>query len=166
MTVLDAASHDGLECPGGAGPDVTWLLHRAAQRLRIRLDAEARRWGLGDSRDWAVLTAITDGGRRSQLALGQELGVDKTTLTSILDRLEREGLIVRTADPRDRRVKQPETTEAGATVQQRMRSARDEFEKQTMADFSDDDREAFMRVLTELAHRSDDGDPSPHGSCM
>ena len=54
-------------------------------------------------------TLIAEPGR-TQLALGHALGLDKTTVTSLLDRLEADGLIVRSLDPHDRRARIPEIT--------------------------------------------------------
>ena len=68
--------------------DLTWLLHRAAQRTRAALDQVAQVQGLTGVRDWIVLSALIAGPGRTQPALGHALGLDKTTLTSLLDRLE------------------------------------------------------------------------------
>lgn len=167
---MESLAQDQAQCPNrdvtSKTMDTTWLLHRAAQRLRIGLDAAAHRFGLADSRDWAVLTAIKDGGKRPQLAIGNELGLDKTTLTSILDRLERESLVVRTIDPRDRRARLPEITDKGAAVQSEMASARDEFEDRLLSAHDPQEREAFLRVLFGLACPSGGGDNPVHGSCM
>ena len=46
----------------------------------------------------------------TQGELEKELELDKTTLMSQLDRLERMGLVVRRSDPRDRRARIPEIT--------------------------------------------------------
>src|SRR3984885_6464355 len=71
--------------------DLTWLLHRAAQRMRAALDQVASAQGLAGVRDWIVLSALIAQPGRTQLALGHALGLDKTTLTSLLDRLETGG---------------------------------------------------------------------------
>src|ERR1700727_890162 len=97
--------------------DLTWLLHLAAQRMRAALDEVARAHGLAGVRDWVVLTALDIGPRQTQQALGRSLGVDKTTLTLLLDRLEAAGLVTRSLDGHDRRARIPLLTEAGRDVQ-------------------------------------------------
>src|ERR1700753_3171778 len=84
--------------------DRAWLLSRAAQRLADAVQAEAARHGIG-MRAQLILSALAQGGGRTQLALGADLAVDKTTLTTELDRLEGCGLIQRRPDPKDRRVR-------------------------------------------------------------
>jgi len=164
----DVRGPDVLGCPSaarGERPDLTWLVHRAGQRLRAGLDGVAHREGLPGGREWIVLSAISAAPGRTQLALGHELGLDKTTLTSLLDRLERDALVVRTQDPRDRRARIPEITEKGRTVQERVAHGRDAADDAAMAGFAPDERELLRHLLVRLAAGPDDR-PAPGGSCM
>ncbi|WP_431896574.1 MarR family winged helix-turn-helix transcriptional regulator [Micromonospora haikouensis] len=90
----------------GPGPDseLTWLLHRAAQRMHALVGAEAERHGLS-LRDHIVLSALHKTADLTQVELGQALGMDKTTLTAEIDRLERMELVSRRVNPRDRRAR-------------------------------------------------------------
>lgn len=146
--------------------DVTWLLHRSAQRLRAQLDVIAQDAGLTDLRDWIVLSAINDGRRRTQFAIGQELGLDKTTLTTLLDRLERDGFILRTVDPSDRRARLPQITEAGKNAQLTVAKGRDEVEERMLQPATTQERHAFLEVLQRLAGVGQDAAEPTHGSCM
>ena len=131
-------------------PDLTWLLHRAAQHMRAGLDQAAQAHGLGSARDWIVLSALAGGSRLTQLALAQSLGLDKTTMTSLLDRMEARGLITRTADRHDRRARIPELTEEGRRVQAEVTSARDQVEAGLLAGFSAGEQAQLRDLLTRL----------------
>src|ERR1700710_3080419 len=96
--------------------DLMFLLHAAADRMGAGLDRAAIEIGLNDVRDWLVLAALDDGQQRTQLELSRMVCVDKTTLISVLDRLEQHDFVVRTVDPSDRRVRIPRITEAGRRV--------------------------------------------------
>jgi DNA-binding MarR family transcriptional regulator len=144
---------------GAAPADLTWLLHRAAQRMRAALDEVARAHGLAGVRDWVVLTAIDAGPRQTQLALGRSLGVDKTTLTLLLDRLEAAGLVTRGLDSHDRRARIPLLTEAGQKVQREVAATRDRAEAELLATFTAQERSLLRDLLTRLA----DGQP---GDCL
>ena len=109
-------------------PDLTWLLHRAAQTMRTAFDEAARAHGLASARDWIVLSALDSGPRQTQLALAQSLGLDKTTMTSLLDRLEERRLITRSTDNHDRRARIPVLTEDGRRIQAEVALARDQVE--------------------------------------
>jgi DNA-binding MarR family transcriptional regulator len=146
--------------------DLTWLLHRAAQRMRAALDQVARAHGLAGVRDWIVLSALIADPGRTQLALGQALGLDKTTLTSELDRLETGGLIIRALDPHDRRARIPEVTTAGQRIQVRVTRARDRAEAELLKAFTADEQRLLRDLLTRLA-ASEDGDClHAGGSCI
>ena len=139
--------------------DLTWLLHRAAQRMRAALDEVARAQGLAGVRDWIVLSALIAQPGRTQLALGRALGLDKTTLTSQLDRLGKSALIIRSLDPRDRRARIPEITTAGRRIQARVTRARDHTEAELLQAFSTQEQRLLRDLLTRLA-------ASQHGDCV
>jgi MarR family transcriptional regulator, organic hydroperoxide resistance regulator len=145
--------------------DLTWLLHRCAQRVRGALDKAAREHGLAGARDWIVLSAIAAGPRQTQLALAQSLGLDKTTMTSLLDRLESAGLLIRYQDSRDRRARIPALTETGNRVQHELIAARDRAEAAVLCQFSADEQRVLRALLNRLAEGPED-DPKASGSCM
>ena len=174
----EAAGHDAAAClaaddltsgpcnnAAGAKNDLTWLLHRSAQRMRGALDEAAREHGLTGARDWIVLSAIAAGPRQTQFALAQSLGLDKTTMTSLLDRLESAGLVTRHQDSRDRRARIPELTQAGERVQHELIAARDRAEAATLSQFSTDEQRVLRAMLNRLAE-GPVGDPKATGSCM
>jgi MarR family transcriptional regulator, organic hydroperoxide resistance regulator len=142
-------------------PDLTWLLHRAAQHMRVGLDEAAQAHGLTGARDWIVLSALAAGPRQTQLALAQSLGLDKTTMTSLLDRMESRGLITRSVDRHDRRARIPELTGAGRQIQAEVTSARDRVEAGLLAGFTADEQRQLRDLLTRLTVA-----PSDHGSCI
>jgi MarR family transcriptional regulator, organic hydroperoxide resistance regulator len=143
-------------------PDLTWLLHRAAQNMRTVLDEAAQAHGLTGARDLVVLAALESGSRQTQLALAQSLGVDKTTMTSLLDRLEARGLITRCTDAHDRRARIPALTDAGRRVQAEVMNARDQAESAVLARFSAQERHLLRDLLARLAEEV----PEAHGSCI
>ncbi|XVV05102.1 MarR family winged helix-turn-helix transcriptional regulator [Actinosynnema sp. CA-248983] len=104
--------------PGCAShTDLNFLLHRAARQLGTAAQEASTRHGITTRGQLILTTLTTDTLPRTQLALGAALGLDKTTLTAELDRLERAALIVRNPDPTDRRVRFPAITDKGRKVQ-------------------------------------------------
>ena len=156
-----AAAAAGAVVSDADRPDLTWLLHRAAQHMRAGLDEAARAHGLAGARDWIVLSALAAGPRQTQLALAQSLGLDKTTMTSLLDRMEARGLITRSVDSHDRRARIPELTGDGRRVQAKVTSARDCVEAGLLSGFTADEQSQLRALLTRLTVA-----PSAHGSCI
>jgi DNA-binding MarR family transcriptional regulator len=142
--------------------DLNWLLHRAAQRMREAFGVAARQHGV-DMRAQLVLTALSHGGCRTQLALGASLGLDKTTMTTVLDRLERDGFVQRRPDPTDRRVRVPEITDAGRDLQRKVDHDVRLVEEDLLRVFEPDERVALEAALRRLA---ESGAEQPGGSCM
>jgi MarR family transcriptional regulator, organic hydroperoxide resistance regulator len=142
--------------------DVNWLLNRAAHGLREAMDAEATAHGTS-IRGHIVLTALAQNEGRpfSQLALGHALGVDKTTMTALLDKLERSGLVVRTPDPNDRRARIPVLTEAGRELQAKLYIQLRSVEERILSPLSAADRDVLRSLLRKII-------PMEHieGSCM
>ena len=133
--------------------DLTFLLHAAADRMAVDLDRAAVDMGLNDVRDWLVLAALDDGQQRTQLELSRMVCVDKTTLISVLDRLEHQLLVVRTVDPTDRRVRIPQITPAGRQAYAKFATARDVAEARALDGVDPDQRTLLMDLLGRIADR-------------
>lgn len=150
VTVTEAAvTCAGLVWP----PDLTFLLHAAADRMTIDLDRAAVDLGLSDARDWLVLAALDDGQQRTQLELSRMVCVDKTTLISVLDRLEQHQLVVRTVDPADRRVRIPQITPAGKKAYAQFAVARDAAEARALDGVDPEQRTLLLDLLARIAAR-------------
>ena len=140
--------------------EITWLLHRAAQRMRTATGEQAEKHGL-QLRDHIVLSALHKTPDLTQVELGKTLGLDKTTLMSQLDRLERAGLVERRSDPRDRRARIPVITDQGETVRSEVADASEEVERVALRSFAADEVALLRRMLFEIIGQSNDP-----GSCL
>jgi DNA-binding MarR family transcriptional regulator len=162
-TAADPA-RDAAEAPAAAGPgpesEITWLLHRAAQRMHAVTEREAGTYGL-QLRDYIVLSALNKTQGLTQIELGRTLGLDKTTLTAQLDRLEKGGLIERRPDVRDRRARIPVITDEGEARRSAAAASADAAERQALGDFTDDDIDRLRRMLFAIIGQTQD-----KGSCL
>lgn len=140
--------------------DLTILLYAAVNRVTVYLDRAAVDMGLSDARDWLVLAALDDGQQRTQLELSRVICVDKTTLITVLDRLEHQGLVVRTVDPSDRRVRIPQITDSGREVYSTFAAARDAAEARALHGVSADDRARLLDMLAIIATSEDSTAPA------
>jgi DNA-binding MarR family transcriptional regulator len=145
--------------------DLNWLLHRAAQRFGDVLDGVASEHGVS-IRGQLVLAALLAEPARTQLALGVSLGLDKTTLTTTLDRLEQDGLVVRRPHPTDRRVRIPEITPRGHDVQRQVSEAMATVERELLRTLSDDQQATLREALSQLVHAEIAGFAEHGGSCI
>ena len=84
--------------------------------------------------------------------LGEHLGVSSAAASQMLERLVEEGLIQRTEDPEDRRMKKITLTETGYRVMKESVSARTRWLKELIERFSDQEKkqiEAAMLLMIE-----------------
>jgi len=144
---------------------LTWLLHRAAQRVHGLMEEQALRHGVS-LREYLVLTALSTIGPSTQWALGQAIGLDKTTLTTLLDRLEQGGLLVRQADPQDRRARIPDVTQTGRELRVKVAHDIAAVEAALLAAFSPSEQQSLRSMLCVLIGGTEANKTSFSGSCV
>ena len=97
-----------------------------------------------------VLANLADGRRRSVAELSAATGTRATTLTGVLDRLERRGHLVRRAHPSDRRAVLLELTPAGADAAAEVREAITELEDRLLGGLPAEAVAGFRTVVSAL----------------
>jgi DNA-binding MarR family transcriptional regulator len=102
----------------------TTSIVRAQQLVLAAVDGALRPLGLTFARYEAlVLLVFSRTGSLPLGKMGERLMVHPTSVTSIVDRLERDGLVQRLASPGDRRVVLAELTDAGRELADRATKA-------------------------------------------
>jgi DNA-binding MarR family transcriptional regulator len=105
----------------------------------------------GGPRGYQVLSTAARGSVNTQLALAQQLGVDRTVMTYLLDELEAAGLIERQADPADRRARRIVATEAGRQRLDQLDQCLREVESDLLAPLDPAAQASFRAHLRVLA---------------
>lgn len=113
----EAARQWGLRWDGVPQMHAVTSLMRAHQLVLGRLDAVLKPRGLTFARYEAlVLLTFSSRGSLPLGKMGERLQVHPTSITSIIDRLERAGLVVRRRHPDDGRAVLAEITDAGRSL--------------------------------------------------
>lgn len=105
---------------------------------------------------YVVLTALDRSPIRTQTALAEAIGADKTRIIPTLDELQQHGHIERTPDPDDRRARLLAITESGRAVKDAVQADIQRGEEQWLGTLSANEREVFLRVLNQLSRREAD----------
>lgn len=100
---------------------------------------------------YVVLSGLRTEPVRTQAALAEAVGADKTRIIGVLDELQGRGLLVREPDPADRRVRLVSLTDAGRRVREAARVAIQRNEERVLAVLEPDDRRALLRALWTLS---------------
>jgi MarR family transcriptional repressor of emrRAB len=98
-----------------------------------------------------ALAILADGRGRTISELGAAAGTRPTTMTSVLDRLERRGHLTRGTRPNDRRVVVIELTASGRLVSGTIRQTLAELEEQALDGLPPEAIAGFHTVLRALA---------------
>jgi DNA-binding MarR family transcriptional regulator len=117
----------------------------AAAELPILREHRLSMWG------YVVLLRLAEEPVRTQTALAQAIGADKTRIIADLDELQDRGLIQREPDAADRRVRLVSLTAEGARVRAAAQAAIQRREDRLLARLPAADRRAFLRSLEFLA---------------
>jgi DNA-binding MarR family transcriptional regulator len=130
-------------------PDLAAMLHPLlrdliAVELPVLAEHDVSMWG------YSVLTALDDTPVRTQAALAEAIGADKSRIIGTLDELQDAGLIERTPDPNDRRVRLLSITPKGRRVRRSVRKGIRAHEERILATLPAADREAFLRAIRKL----------------
>lgn len=128
-------------------------LQRAAHATLQALAAELAGLDLTAS-EINALANLADGRDRSVTELGRAAGTRPTTLTSVLDRLERRGHITRTSRPGDRRGVLVGLTPPGRLAAATIRRAITRLEQRSLGPLPDETIAALRTALQALAEVS------------
>lgn len=123
-------------------------IHRAAHAIALILDQSP---GLGVSQAEAHVLAQLAEGDATVGEIHQAFGHKRSTLTSILDRLESRQLITREVSRDDRRSFVVALTRQGRSLAAKVSAQLGELEADVRKRFSKADFEAFERVIAAVA---------------
>lgn len=102
---------------------------------------------------WGYTVLVGLGGQpvRTQNALAQAIGADKTRIIGVLDDLEQRALIRRQPDPADRRVRLLSLTARGRRLRASVQAEIQRGEERWLRHLSPADRKGFLHSLAVLA---------------
>ncbi|OBR62197.1 hypothetical protein A7K91_00775 [Paenibacillus oryzae] len=87
---------------------------------------------------------------RSQNELAKELSIQKATLTVMLNRMEKTGLVRRESDARDQRISRIFLTDKGKGLLVRLQRTLDVLEEQAMKGFSEEEKQVMTELLARI----------------
>ncbi|MBO1332952.1 MarR family winged helix-turn-helix transcriptional regulator [Streptomyces sp. VRA16 Mangrove soil] len=136
------------------GPDVLtarlgYLLKHAQARLTREVAEALRPFGI-DGHTLAVLVVIAAEDSLSQAELAGLIGVDRTTMVALVDRLEEAGLVERRRSAQDRRKNVVALTASGRDRLRRAERARARAERAFLAPLGEGEAQALTAALRRL----------------
>jgi MarR family transcriptional regulator, lower aerobic nicotinate degradation pathway regulator len=124
------------------------LLQRTAQRAYSTMSHALAPVGLRPPHN-SILSAL-ESGNYSQAKLADQMGIDRTTMVSLLDDLERQELVTRQKNPRDRRAHVVSLTEAGRKTLNYANTMVEQADHEFFSVLSSEERTVLEDILTRL----------------
>lgn len=99
---------------------------------------------------YAVLQAAANQPGIDQRTLARSVGLDTSTIASVIDRLEARGLVQRESSPNDRRVRLLHPTDAGQMLLSNVVPAMQRAQERILEPLPKAERKEFMRMVRTL----------------
>jgi DNA-binding MarR family transcriptional regulator len=144
-----AKQKDGRMVPQPFEDRIGHLLARMCKRLRVRAHASMEKIGLYRGQHFA-LRALWQQEGITHSELAEWLNVRPATVTNMVKRMEKAGLVERRRDAEDERVSRVYLTEAGRDVQDAVEGVWRKLEEQTFAGFSPEELDQFNQFLLRI----------------
>jgi DNA-binding MarR family transcriptional regulator len=131
------------------GP-VSRALGRVARLHRAAAGELLRSTGLYPGQE-LLMMHLWEAGAVRQADLIDTLGVDPSTMTKMLQRLQRTGNVTRTTDPADRRAVLVEATDTSRALRPEIKAVWKTLEQRTVAGLDPAERAELQRLLEKVA---------------
>ncbi|MHC1748191.1 MAG: MarR family winged helix-turn-helix transcriptional regulator [Cellulosilyticaceae bacterium] len=99
---------------------------------------------------WIAIYYIGVGKIVTQKELADRINVKEPTIVTLIDRLQKNNLVIRCKDNNDRRVTLLSLTEKGLELHKCLLPVGEEFSKQITANISDDELRIFNKVMAQM----------------
>jgi DNA-binding MarR family transcriptional regulator len=100
---------------------------------------------------FGVLAVISGNPGLSQTQLGNALAIDRSTVVAVIDRLEARGLVIRAAQPNDRRSHALQLSDAGTALLRRLEEMVREHERRIGRNLSAEEQRSLISLLDRVA---------------
>lgn len=126
-----------------------YMTNWAARLLARAIDRRLKEHGLS-SGHLPVFFALGDGTAMTQKALAAAAAIEQPTMAATLSRMERDGLVRRAPDPKDRRSALVSLTPAALARVPAVREAVAAVNEQALSGLSEAEREAYLAMLARM----------------
>ena len=127
---------------------VYWL-GRLATQMQEAFNCAVAEYGVS-SAQWMVLNAVYFDRARTPAQIAQHIGVDRSAITRLVDRLEAKGLVERSRENADRRSINIELTTRGKNLVPKLIKTAKSNEERFINALGENDKANFFRGLSRL----------------
>lgn len=126
-----------------------YLVNRAARSMAGQLADELRADGVGIGQ-WAVLLFLWSRDGKSQAELARVVAIEPPTMARTIDRMVRDGLVSRVADPRDGRLSRIYLTDRGRALRDQLVPKAVAVNERNLERLTQTERRTLQRLMKKL----------------
>ncbi len=135
--------------PQEGSESLDFLLAQVCKLHRARIHRLFEELGLYHGQP-PLLFALWEHDGQTHTELAGQLHIQASTVTKMVQRMEKAGFVVRRDDPNDQRISRVHLTEVGYAVREKVNQVFRRLEEETFADFTPEERLALRRFLLQM----------------
>lgn len=132
---------------------INFLLNAAQHNVFQYLSGRLASHGITPGQ-YGVLNCLWTHKELTPKQIGELLHLEASSVSGILDRMQKSGLIERTIDPENRRVVRVSPTQKALDIQPPIERIIDDMNTHVLEPFSPEEREVLLRTLSVIANRA------------
>lgn len=110
---------------------------------------------------WGILTIVKERPGVGQVELADELGLDRSNVANVVDRLTRRGVVKQTVSKLDRRKRSIAITPKGVALMARFQPKAERAQRRLLEVLSKEERQQFMSLLSRLVDQNNEFSRAP-----
>jgi len=110
---------------------------------------------------WGILTIVKSRPGAGQVELADELGLDRSNVANVVDRLTRRGVLKQTVSKLDRRKRSIAITPKGIALMTRFQPKAERAQRRLLEVLSEEERQQFMSLLSRLVDQNNEFSRAP-----
>ena len=103
---------------------------------------------------WGVLSMVSENPGVGQIEISEELGLDRSNVANVVERLVNRGLLRQRLSPTDQRKKVITITSGGEKVMAHVEGCAQRAQRKILGPLNDHEREVFIELLTRLVREN------------
>lgn len=129
------------------------VIVRAVDALHEVIKKDVAQWGLNPT-DFSVLELLFHRGRQPIQLIGKKVLITSSSITYVIDKLEKKDYVVRKACPEDRRVTFAELTSEGHQLMETIFPKHEQAINQVFQGIAPSDLEAFIETAKTIGYQA------------
>ena len=134
---------------------INYLLTVAQHEVFVVFSERLAEFGVTPGQ-YGILNCLWSQGSPTPKEIAQTLRLENSTVSGMLDKLQKRGLVTRVLDPNDRRSIRVEASEAGKAIREDVLRTVDELNQAVLAPFTAQQRQQLLELLRRLCGTSEE----------